>query len=56
MFVLRLGVVMYYMYVITKNKELDAFLKDWSTVAQNRENWREGKEAFALQWEITGSK
>ena len=34
--------------------ELDAFLEDWPTTAQDREKWKEGGEAFALQWDKTG--
>lgn len=34
--------------------ELDAYLKDWSTIATDRNNWREGREAFAQQWDNMG--
>ena len=34
--------------------ELDAFLEDWPTTAQDREKWKEGRGAFALHWDNTG--
>lgn len=34
--------------------ELDAYSKAWSTLALDREEWKKGREAFALQWDMTG--
>lgn len=36
--------------------ELDMHLKEWTSVAQNREVWKEGTETFAQQWDNIGLK
>lgn len=34
--------------------ELDSYMKDWTILAHNIEEWKEGWNTFALQWDVTG--